>query len=506
MSWDEEKNIYVEKLERIITGINKIIDLKGNRIVTSEMISSLRQLRSDAELLLPKLKKGEFEIAVVGLEKAGKSSFCNALIGRTPLPTAPERCTYTSTCIRPGGETVAEVTFYSRPEFDRSFQEKLETLGIPDARAYTIENMGLDRYKQLFADCDAKNRKLYQNTLHRDVIDILGNQQKLREYIGHPKQKFSGDELETDDFKSFITKPDKAIAVKEVVIYSTELRGMPNAVMYDVPGFNSPTAMHEEQTLERMQAADAIVMVAKANEPSLDSAVLNIFQKSDIDGSYLSEKLFVFANKADLVANVADLEKNRETTYKEWTQKYAILPDSAESQERIVFGSANPCLADIETPKKLEEKGIGRDGNISILRDKLQIYYKTTRFEVLKKRVNKILVDVKKMFDGTGVTSAAPYDNAEKYEIAMALRRELAGSIRRQLEDLKYRLNNEAVKDRPLTTHVSDHIRDIVTVERYTIQHDELERIHKEKIGIELAEQPQAIDIAISSPVPWGTF
>ena len=203
---------------------------------------------------------------------------------------------------------------------------------------------------------------------------------------------------------------------------------------------------------------------------------------------------------------MADLEKNRETTYKEWTQKYAILPDSAESQERIVFGSANPCLADIETPKKLEEKGIGRDGNISILRDKLQIYYKTTRFEVLKKRVNKILVDVKKMFDGTGVTSAAPYDNAEKYEIAMALRRELAGSIRRQLEDLKYRLNNEAVKDRPLTTHVSDHIRDIVTVERYTIQHDELERIHKEKIGIGLAEQPQAIDIAISSPVPWGTF
>ena len=148
-----------------------------------------------------------------------------------------------------------------------------------------------------------------------------------------------------------------------------------------------------------------------------------------MDGSYLSEKLFIFANKANLAT---DLEKNKETTYREWIKKYAILPDSAEGRERIVFGSANASLGDIAAQQKLEEKGIPRDGNIKTLRDKLQSYYRTTRFEVLKKRVNKILVDVKKMFDGTGVTSAAPYDNTEKYEIAMALRRELAGSIRRE--------------------------------------------------------------------------
>lgn len=137
MSWNEEKGIYADKLEQTIEGIQKILELQGNRIVTAEMSSALRQLQGDANKLLPKLRKGEFEIAVVGLEKAGKSSFSNALIGLNALPTADERCTYTSTCVRPverdGDEDYAEVKFYTRQEFDRSFREKLEVLGIPDA-------------------------------------------------------------------------------------------------------------------------------------------------------------------------------------------------------------------------------------------------------------------------------------------------------------------------------------------------------------------------------------
>lgn len=493
MPWEEEKTAYVEKLEQIISGITKILDLRGNRIVTPEMASSLLQLRSDAESLLPKLKKGEFEIAVVGVEKAGKSSFSNALIGLTALPTADERCTFTSTCIRPGEESFADVSFYSQQEFERSFREKLEELGIPDAQLYSIENLTQDRYEQLFEDCDDAKKRLYERSLHRDIIATLRYRNELRQYVGSSTRRFAGEDLKSPEFSAFITSPARAIAVKEVVIYSTELRDMPNAVMYDVPGFNSPTAMHEEQTLERMQAADAIIMVAKANEPTLTADVLKVFKKSDVDGAYLSEKLFVFANKADLAT---DLEKNKNTTYREWLNEYRILPDTTEGRNRIVFGSANACLGDAEAQKKLQELGI-MDGGIKLLRDKLQTYYRTTRFEVLKKRVNKILVDVKKMFDGTSVTIAAPYDNTERYEIAMNLRRELSGNIRKQLEDLKYSLNTEAVKERPLTAHVLEQIQDLVTVDRYKIQPDEVDRIHREKIGIGLADQPQTIDINI---------
>ena len=500
MSWDEERKLYADKLERIIASIEKIQGIDNNRIVTSEMSSSLRQLRSDAEQLLPKLKKGEFEIAVVGLEKAGKSSFSNALIGLTALPTADERCTFTSTCIRPvhaeqdtsRQEGYAEVTFYSRQEFDRSFREKLEVLGIPDAKLYNISNLSLEKYNQLFDECNDIKKQLYERSLHRDILDTLQFKQEIRKYIGSPKLTFYGDELKTPKFSSFITVPGRAIAVKDVVIYSTELRKMPNAIMYDVPGFNSPTAMHEEQTLQKMRAADAIIMVAKANEPTLTAEVLKIFQNSDVDGAYLSEKLFVFSNKADLAT---DLQKNKQTTYHEWIERYKILPNSPEGKARIVFGSANACLGDEGARNKLT--ALGEEDGIEELRTKLITYYETTRFEVLKKRVNKIFVDVRKLFEATVAANSTPVDNTQKYEIALTLQQELSGNISEQLNNLKSKLNAEASQERPLTAQLSERLKKLITLEQYQIQPDELERTHKEKAGIGMAEQPQAVDSAL---------
>lgn len=497
MSWEKEREHYADKLEQIIKGITKIQGLEGNRIVTPEMSSSLRQLQHDAEQLLPKLKKSEFEIAVVGLEKAGKSSFSNALIGLTALPTADERCTFTSTCIRPvdadqnasGQAGYAEVTFYSQQEFERSFREKLEVLGIPDASCYTIGNLSLEKYNQLFDACDDLKKQFYERSLHRDILDTLQHKQEIRQYIGASKRTFHGDELKQSEFSSFITAPGRAIAVKDVVIYSTELQKMPNAVMYDVPGFNSPTAMHEEQTLQKMQAADAIIMVAKAHEPTLTAEVLKIFQNPDVDGSYLSDKLFVFANKADLAT---DLKKNKQTTYYEWTERYKILPNSPEGRDRIAFGSANACLGDEGARNKLAALGEG-DG-IEALRTKLIAYYETTRFEVLKKRVNKIFVDVRKLFDTTVMASSTPVDNAEKYEIALTLQRELSETISEQLNSLKSQLNTEAVQARPLTAQLSARLQELITLERYQIQQEELDRTHKEKAGVGMAEQPQAVD------------
>ena len=49
-----------------------------------------------------RLEKENFEIAIIGTEKAGKSTFTNALIKSTFLPSAIERCTFTSTTIEYG--------------------------------------------------------------------------------------------------------------------------------------------------------------------------------------------------------------------------------------------------------------------------------------------------------------------------------------------------------------------------------------------------------------------
>ena len=75
MTWENEKVLYTSKLQRLIDGIDKIQELKGNRIVTPDMFETLLKKRNEAQRLLSKIQKGEFEISVVGLEKAEKVLF-----------------------------------------------------------------------------------------------------------------------------------------------------------------------------------------------------------------------------------------------------------------------------------------------------------------------------------------------------------------------------------------------------------------------------------------------
>jgi len=88
---------------------------------------------SDIKKNLAKLKqlnnKQSNTICIVGLEKAGKSTFINALIGHELLPTAAERCTQVRTVLKPpivvGDQQVfASVKFYDDEEF-RVFYDKM---------------------------------------------------------------------------------------------------------------------------------------------------------------------------------------------------------------------------------------------------------------------------------------------------------------------------------------------------------------------------------------------
>lgn len=75
MSFEDERKDYIEKLKNIINGIDKINAMQNTRIIDAKMQSELEKKKRDAQKFLKKLEQREFEIAVVGLEKAGKSSF-----------------------------------------------------------------------------------------------------------------------------------------------------------------------------------------------------------------------------------------------------------------------------------------------------------------------------------------------------------------------------------------------------------------------------------------------
>lgn len=499
MTDTREKQEYMDQLKRLGSGIGKILDLPANRIVTPEISASLAELKNKAELLHRKLDTGEFEIAVVGLEKAGKSSFSNALAGLQILPTADARCTYTSTCVRPGDKNSATVSFMTLDDLNRDLKDKLKTLEIPNAESWNLDNLTLQKYEQMFSETAPTIQRLYGETLNTDITELLANKASLRQYLNRTPQTFNEEELASSNFKDFIVNPAKAMAVREIVIHSTELKDMPNAVLYDVPGFDSPTAMHRQQTLEKMNSADAIIAVANAKSPSINGPSLDVFKQPDMEGNALSDKLFVFANKADLVNTAEDLRKNMQTINSEWIDKWKIL--AADHARRISAGSAFAAEGDAAAQAKLAELGI--DDGISAMRERLADYNNNERFNVLKRRIGKLVFDVQSIFESSG--QGYMPESRERYDsqfslILLELMDRLRPELSERLNSLRAEMNNALDHDKPLSKDIKARIAELITTSKYGLEDEETRKLHEKYVGVNVkTEMPITIDSNLRS-------
>ena len=498
MAFEDERKDYIEKLKNIIDGIDKINVMRNTRIIDAKMQSELEKKKRDAQKFLKKLEQREFEIAVVGLEKAGKSSFSNAILEIDVLPTADARCTYTSTCIRAGESDRATIRFFSVDEFNGEFRDKLKTMGIENVSTYTYNTLSKDTYLGLFEALPERDKREYSGTINLDVLEIIKHQDILSRYIGSTDKQYIGSELDSDEFKDFIRKPEKAIAAKEIVIESTKFNSMKNAVMYDVPGFDSPTAMHKQQTLSKMRDVDAIIMVANAKAPSLRGTEISIFKENDLDGALLSEKLFVFENKVDMINDTKALEENKATAWKEWIEIRKIM----DRKDRIIFGSTIAYLGEklgkvgLDARAKMDE--LGMPYGVDELKKELEKYYEKERFVVLKKRIDSIISTLQEMFRDLKAEKKVSSSNGD-LEITARLFFEIMNSrnlIQSDLKILKESIN-EKERELKLSKEIDAKISELVTVENCKITEEELKETHRDKAGNGTMQNPSAVEPAI---------
>lgn len=502
-NWEIEKSKYIDTLETIITGISNILNMESCSIIDSVLKGKLITWKMDSEKLLHKLRNDEFEIAIVGLEKAGKSSFSNALIENNLLPTDELRCTYTSTCITYNEEDNATVVFYTREEFARDFSDKLAKMGIEHPENYSFEVLTKEQYDQIFQKIDPEKQKLYSTSLNLDVLEAINHKESILNYLIKKEPiEFHGEALNSKEFRDFITDPAKAIAVKEITIGSKLLVKMREAVIYDVPGFNSPTEMHQQQTRAKMKSADAIVLIAKADEPSLTGEVLDVFRECDNDGTVLKEKLFVFANKADRTKNI---QKNIETTYEEWIGKRNILEE--KHKDRIFFGSSNAHLQAIDKLPEDEKddyisalKKRGLEDGINDIRTALEEYNRTARFEVLKGRINKTKGAIAAAFEEINqkypVSGIGNFARGKMIYLVLNFTKEFINKAEKSLQS--YRddvVRGKMQMDKPLSKDIAEYILNTITVDNYQITDEELEKAHKSNISsVTEHEAPQTIE------------
>ena len=488
-NYEQEFKEYAGKLRAQVNGIDKILKLNMNGLLDASIEQKLYTVKEEANRLLKKLENNEFEISIVGVEKAGKSSFANALMGNDILPSKEARCTYTSTSIR-YGDNEAKVSFFSREEFAMAFQKRLEQLGIEHPETYTYEQLSLENYRSIFGNLDEVTKKLYSTTINVDIEDILSYKDNIRKYVGQDAMMFHGDQLNENDFKRFIEEPPYAIAVKEITLRSDRLDKMKNAIIYDVPGFDSPTQMHKDQTREKMSDSDAIILIASAYKPSFTGPVVDIFretfQETDKDGVKYGNKLFVYANMADraenLAGNMQDIRNNLD--------RYSIM-DAQYFDDRILAGSAKASLQaanridGTDALEGIQRKGI--DDGIERIKEKLEEYNKTERFEVLKGRINRLQNDIRDIFkENFKETEVDKYGDSRETSILVAkMLDESRAKIKKEIDNYRDEFKTEyAPGTYKLTNKMKTEVIDELSLEKYQVTDEELEEAKKKNGSI----------------------
>jgi len=460
----ENKKVELEKIEKQNRILGKLQEI--NSLVA---IFNLEQNEKAEDILVKnsnykrKLEKDELEIAIVGLEKAGKSTFANALIENDILPSAPERCTFTSTRLT-FGDNRAIIEFYTKDEFNEIFQGMLRDIEYSNYENITFENLSLNEFKRYFDSLEESNSNLYKNhkgKTDEEIEDILANKVKLSQLLSGGVREFKGDELNSEEFKSFIRGENEGKdtarprSVKKIEIQSSKLQKLKNAIIYDVPGFDSPTRIHERQTLERLKSADAIILVTNiGTNPSLVGTQLNTITKNtDDDGIKLNEKLFVFGNKIDLAEdkNYAHNEKILRRDVK----KYNLAKD-----ERVFIGSAKNYL-------NSKNNNIKFDFSLGVdeIYKSLVEYNNTERFKVLQRRIEKNEIETQKIKTDILEKFVLNEDDVfinekRRNEIILEAQKEIEKKLSDNLEQLKFDLKHEILDEEYFSTQFNEKIQE----------------------------------------------
>lgn len=414
MDWEESKQEFIAKLESADKAFEEIFRVDSDELVIQgDERDALRNLQEDNRKILGKIKRNEFSVSIVGLEKAGKSTLGNALIKSMVLPEDAQRCTYTTTEIRSGDQDVAEVRFYSRDEFNRNFKRMLKELEYPgNADFDTMSESAFKNYWQGVEADPARSKLVHAfagNTV-KDIGEMLAGKQIIMSLLGQAPKLFTAESWESgefNEFKTYVTgiagkKSDGSAirkphpyAVKNIIIRSTQLGKMSHMVLYDVPGFDSPTELHKKQTEEMLKESDAIILVTNVGDrPNLTGPQLDMLRKGhDAYGVKLSDKVFVFGNKIDRAPDVGTSKSNLA----------ALRSDAVNNHiarnERVIAGSARAYLerlgkiAGNVASKVIDEWQPENGDGVNFLHDRMQDYYDNDRFAVLQRRAEATLSD-----------------------------------------------------------------------------------------------------------------
>ncbi|MDD2724460.1 MAG: dynamin family protein [Methylovulum sp.] len=405
MDWKTASTLYANQLKTALAVRRHALDLANLASVTQlgitpEQKATLQKAGEPAEKLMHRLQNGEFRIAVVGLEKAGKSTFVNAWLGSDLLPAKTARCTFTTTQI------------YSVQDQN---EQRLETLPKTEAQysAYQADlreqTQSADKSAAQKAENDLKVMELHNGT--------------LREIINEGKKTYSFSRLEEikTNLSRYVADERYAHAMQEARLYTSQLAAVDGVVFYDVPGLDSGLAKHIEESKEMLADCDAIILVQR-RDIDLKAHEQDLIKFGATGDPYLklADKLFVFWGQVDLQPSKEVLQDNWQQLLEKWAAveipEHRIVRGSAGAH-LVLQGFEIPQVGTLEqTLQKMQDltglsshDELKQTTGISELQQRIQHYLDNERTALLKKRCDGMIGDILKTARDIYQTVAAVY-------------------------------------------------------------------------------------------------
>ena len=491
MNYIKLKKEYLNKVEEVEKTLEDISKYKKINILTKKDIEKLKKIRDKNRVYLSKLKKGEIEVAIVGMENTGKSTFANALIKlKEAFPTGSTRCTFTSTKLQYGENDKAIVEFFSKDDFNKMFQEMLQEIKYPNYETIkfeTLDNLQYGTYFEKLKDIDISTYKYYNSTVNEDIKSILNGRDKILKYLDNRRMNFDKFQIQNEELRQFITDEHIARTVKQVNLELSEFKDTKEMVLYDVPGFNSITEKHKIETRKSLNSADAIILIKNVMENSqITSEEQNMLNNYDGEaGVALSEKLFVFGTKIDR-ANTKDEAINNTNKLKDDLRKNLNI-----NLDRLFVGSPFAYMQSlgleegsgaIETLKKWDmESSIS---SIEDMKTAIKEFYINEAFNNIQKQINKNIEAIKTIL--LNVISDSNDNNkileleSQSHGLLLNYIRRLKDKMRQELEELNDEFKRDINDNKYFSKKLENQIETIT--ENVTIE--ELEKINLRKKDI----------------------
>jgi hypothetical protein len=405
-TWLETCQLQLARLEKTSVLADKLLTLsnKTGVDISHDIVKKLDAERPRLARQLERLHANRFEVAVIGLEKAGKSALLNAWLGQEILPSARERCTFTSTEIwsaQTEQDQKLYIQYYSKEEISKlQLQRRNALLGVLGERERKeIQEDFDDTEKNLSAILEFSKQK---NGFSQHFIDIGEISEQLQSAV----------------FKNRA----QSLAIKRIQLKTVRLRSDRDIIFHDVPGFNSGILMHAEQATERLKSCDAIIYAKEMKQPSITGPEKEMLVIADAEDTSVkvADKVFVVLTQADAMDDPIDFKDTlaKHKTYWPSVPDRRIIPVCARSH-LVEFGipSEDTLRRTKSADDKAKMKKLGISDGMNVLKESINFYIDHERVEVLERRCDGLVNSIRQTANEILLKLDPIYGHIEEGEI-----------------------------------------------------------------------------------------